>query len=264
MIQRPAGLPNNCVYYDLRQIEAYVKKAELCTKYAVRDSTVYVGHLATPVQIAGVDYHTAIIEVNGHLILCTGKAYSLMNDYSKRSTLSCRFSRWAAQNLDLAAFPYFHGENSFIPESSPQRRQVSWIGSRYYSSMRTVEQALLVTFKSVTNKRQVVVRTNMTEPHLFNQLALVREFLIELLHLTQLGVDELVPSSKFALRLPTNLPERPSGVLPLLTPQQIRTFIYQSYRADTCRIAEKHDTSTRAATNLADYHIRPPRELRGE
>lgn len=263
MGQRPKGLPNNCFYYDLADQTTYAETAELCADFAIRKTTIFVGSLADDLKLGNVIYRTAVIDVSGKVVLCSRTAVQLMTVYSQHNLLTCRLSRWLADELGLQNFPYFHGENSFIPDSSPQRQQAAWVCSRWYSTMRAYANAVLVTFSQADERQpKVVIRVQLSVRSLTTQLGLVREFLLALTNVVQQGFKELLPSSTCDLMVPANLPKLTALDIPQVQPAQLRQFIYDCFSEDVCQLAETEQMSVREATASADYHIRPPRGLK--
>ncbi|MFD0896705.1 hypothetical protein [Loigolactobacillus binensis] len=262
MKQRPKGLPKNCFYYDLAAIAADMEGAELCSEFAIKATTIFVGHLPSAREIAGQTYRTAVIDVSGQLVLCTQTTLALMTAYSKSNTVTCRLSRWMAWKLGLQNYPYFHGENSFVPDASPKRQQVSWVGSRWYSSMRAVAGGTLVTFSRDQQQPKVVVHVALSAPRLTTQLALVREFLSAFQRLVQQGFQEMLPASSCHLVLPVNLPALAPTDFPLVQAKQLRQFIFACHDDDLCQLVDGYEMSVREAQQVADYHVRAPRELK--
>lgn len=143
---RPKGIGANTIYYDLDQLDAIAAKIDLVDHGQVRPTTIFIGHLPVAKQLAGKSYQTLIVDIDGSAILCPQPTNLIIEELSALKAVTLRFYQWLTLEFKLKQLPYFCGINSFIPSTSQQRHQPSWVGIHWYSSMRTYEKSTLVTF----------------------------------------------------------------------------------------------------------------------
>lgn len=262
-LHKPLGVSATTIYYDLDQFDALLGQVELADHYVVLDSTIFVGNLPEARLIAGQVYRTLIVDIDGSAVICPQRTNQIMEELSTRKLLTLRMCQWAARYLNIEQLPYFCFINSFIPDCSQIRNQPSWIGTHWYSSMRTIKKAVLVTFTQPQYQYKVVIRVKMSATKLKTQLAFVRALIVAFNHMLAADINADQRYNEFKTGLPTNLPEQANIQLPQVTCAQLADFCLNSLSDDVCCIAESNDDyqSVRGAFNTANYAARPPREL---
>jgi hypothetical protein len=262
-LHRPMGVGQNTIYYDLEQFDALSGQVELADQYLVRETTIFVGNLPEERLIAGQVYRTLIADIDGSAVVCPQRTNQIMAELSARKLFSLRLCQWAANYLNIDQLPYFCGVNSFIPDCSQQRHQPSWIGTRWYNSMRTIEKATLVTFTQPDYQYKVVIRVNMSQFKIKKQLAFVREMIVALNHMLAADIRTDLNCSEFKSGTPANLPQLAGIHLPQVTCAQLFDFCQDNLINDACCIAEGNPeySSVAQILNATKYAARPPREL---
>nr|SFZ89068.1 hypothetical protein LREN565_2181 [Loigolactobacillus rennini] len=261
MSQRPKFVAANTPFFDLDDLAQRFDVLEFSDYLQVRPETVYIKQLRQPLHRFGKTYHTALVEISGRCLLTPQRPSQLIVAYSQQGLTSCRFWQWVAAALNVRPLPYFAGENSFIPEKSPLRQQTSWIGSRWYDQVNTVQKATYVTFTQPATQQQVVVQVQISQKQLLRQLARVRALLVNVQQLLHHEFSQVLPSSQLQVVIPPNLPLAADLQLPALSAALLRRFIYHHHNRDIADLTAERYGDIDDILAQADYHLWPPREL---
>ncbi|MFC6170705.1 hypothetical protein [Loigolactobacillus jiayinensis] len=262
----PMGVGANVTYYDLNQLDAFIGQVDLVDQGRVRPTTIFIGPLVEERLIAGHTYRTLIVDIDGSSVLCPQTTNDIIAELSSRKVISLRFCHWVAHELKRQQIPYFCGVNSFIPNCSQLRQQPAWIGSRWYTNMRTVTAATLVTFACPAQHQKVVIRVEISQAQLRERLAIVRAMIVASNHILASTINDELPCNQLITSVPPNLPELASIQLPQVTAAQLMQFGYEQHAEDICCISETYqhsheDFSIFSAVAAANYTSRPPRAL---
>lgn len=261
MVHKPSFVAADTPFFDLDDLAQQSAVLEFSDYLQIRPETVYIKQLRRPLKRFGKTYYTALVEVSGRCLLTTQRPSTLIIAYSQHALTSCRFWQWVGAALNVRPLPYFAGENSFIPEKSPLRQQTSWIGSRWYDQVNTLQKATYVTFTQPATQQSVVVRVQISQKQLLRQLARIRALLVDMQQLLYHEFSQALPSSQLNVVIPPNLPLAADLQLPALTAARLRRFIYRNHGRDICDLATAGYDDFDDILAQADYHLWPPREL---